>query len=198
MSIRRHVYVSSNFSSLFGVGVDVESSSKRIHPDDYFFMLLNAIAALRFIDVHRASMRSYKFIIEYRIRSVSGSWVRVIEQQSLLESDSRCNAWLALSVLYLSPDQSPCKVIKSGIIDLRSNHFLTLHDYYGTSAPILSTRELEILSMVKSGLLSKEISSRLYISVHTVNTHRQNILRKLSAVNLHEAITYASSLGLLS
>ena len=60
----------------------------------------------------------------------------------------------------------------------------------------LSKREKQILSFVKEGLLSKEISNNLSISVHTVNTHRQNILKKLGANNSFEAVEYATKLRL--
>jgi DNA-binding CsgD family transcriptional regulator len=50
---------------------------------------------------------------------------------------------------------------------------------------------------VKERLPSKEITKRLFISIHTVNTHRQWILEKLNVSNSYEAIQYAARLGLL-
>ncbi|MDE6717081.1 MAG: LuxR C-terminal-related transcriptional regulator, partial [Muribaculaceae bacterium] len=43
----------------------------------------------------------------------------------------------------------------------------------------LSSREKEIIVNVVKGLTNKEIADKLYISVHTVITHRRNIARKL-------------------
>lgn len=43
----------------------------------------------------------------------------------------------------------------------------------------LSTREKEIVTLVVKGLTNKEIAERLFLSVHTVITHRRNIARKL-------------------
>lgn len=43
----------------------------------------------------------------------------------------------------------------------------------------LSLREREIVICVVKGMTNKEIADRLYLSVHTVNTHRRNIARKL-------------------
>ena len=61
----------------------------------------------------------------------------------------------------------------------------------------LSQRELQILKLVKEGFLSKEISNKLNISLHTVNTHRQHFLEKLGANNSMEAVSFAIKLGLL-
>lgn len=48
-------------------------------------------------------------------------------------------------------------------------------------APIdsLGEREKEILRLIALGLSNKEIANRLYLSVHTVATHRKNIISKL-------------------
>lgn len=43
----------------------------------------------------------------------------------------------------------------------------------------LSVREKEIITLVTKGLTNKEIADKLYLSVHTVITHRRNIARKL-------------------
>lgn len=43
----------------------------------------------------------------------------------------------------------------------------------------LSTREKEIVTLVVKGLTNKEIAEKLFLSVHTVITHRRNIARKL-------------------
>ena len=43
----------------------------------------------------------------------------------------------------------------------------------------LSQREKEIVCYVVKGLTNKEIAEKLFISVHTVITHRRNITRKL-------------------
>jgi len=60
----------------------------------------------------------------------------------------------------------------------------------------LSKREKEILKLISDGKASKEIADDLYISVHTVNTHRQNILEKLNVKNSHEAIKIIQNYGL--
>ena len=44
---------------------------------------------------------------------------------------------------------------------------------------VLSQREKEIICYVVKGMTNKEIAEKLFISVHTVMTHRRNISRKL-------------------
>ncbi|GGG53555.1 response regulator transcription factor [Epilithonimonas arachidiradicis] len=58
----------------------------------------------------------------------------------------------------------------------------------------LSAREKEILKMIQSGKKSKEIADVLFISINTVNRHRQNILEKMRVSNTTEACTLATRL----
>lgn len=51
-------------------------------------------------------------------------------------------------------------------------------DKYGKQLK-LSTRELEIIQLIKQGLSTKEIADKLFLSVYTIDTHRKNICRKL-------------------
>ncbi len=53
---------------------------------------------------------------------------------------------------------------------------------------IFTDREYEILCLVKDGLNSIQIGESLFISSHTVDTHRRNILKKTNKVNIRELI----------
>jgi len=57
--------------------------------------------------------------------------------------------------------------------------------------PILSPRESEVLSALGRGESSKQIAKTLDLSVRTVETHRQNIKRKLELDGQAELIRYA-------
>lgn len=61
----------------------------------------------------------------------------------------------------------------------------------------LTKREKEILLLIRQGSLSKEIASKLNLSIYTVHNHRKNILAKLNVDNVIEAINRAESFGIL-
>lgn len=60
----------------------------------------------------------------------------------------------------------------------------------------LSDREREVLCCVARGLTNPQIAAELFMSVHTVKLHIQNILRKLNLPNRTEAAVYAVRQGL--
>lgn len=55
----------------------------------------------------------------------------------------------------------------------------------------LSERELETLNFVSYGFTSPEIARELNLSRETIETHRKNIIRKLKASNIVEAVAYS-------
>ncbi len=55
----------------------------------------------------------------------------------------------------------------------------------------LSEREAEILRFVAMGFINKDIVDRLFISTHTVITHRKNITRKLGIKSVAGLTVYA-------
>jgi len=61
----------------------------------------------------------------------------------------------------------------------------------------LSTREKEIIINIVEGLSNKEIAEKLYLSIHTVITHRRNITRKLQIHSTSGLTIYAIINGLV-
>lgn len=60
-----------------------------------------------------------------------------------------------------------------------------------TPGEVLTTREREIVQQVAEGKSSKEIAQALGISVHTAETHRTNLMRKLQMRSVSELVRYA-------
>lgn len=61
----------------------------------------------------------------------------------------------------------------------------------GTENYELSERETDVLVLVAKGLSSKEIASKLHISIHTVNSHRKNITHKTGIRSVAGLAVYA-------
>lgn len=62
----------------------------------------------------------------------------------------------------------------------------------------LSPRELEVLQLIADGLTTDKIAEQLYISVHTVNSHRKNMLRKLNITSPIHLVAFAVETGLVT
>jgi DNA-binding NarL/FixJ family response regulator len=55
----------------------------------------------------------------------------------------------------------------------------------------LTHREIEIIRLVANGKSAKEIADQLFLSLHTVDTHRRNVLIKLKLKNIADLVRFA-------
>jgi FixJ family two-component response regulator len=60
----------------------------------------------------------------------------------------------------------------------------------------LTPREREVMALVVSGLLNKQVGGELGISEITVKAHRGQVMRKMKADSLPDLVTMAARLGL--
>ena len=61
----------------------------------------------------------------------------------------------------------------------------------------LTPREYEVLEKITKGKTTAQIADELHLSIHTINSHRKNILRKLGMSSPAELIVYALESGLV-
>ena len=79
-----------------------------------------------------------------------------------------------------------------------------LYDIYLSKKEILTTklefsnRELEIITLCRDGLQTKEIAKRLNINTRTVDTHKYNIFKKLGINSTMELVLYAVKSGIIT
>ncbi len=86
------------------------------------------------------------------------------------------------------------QAIRKEAIDVND---LELTDY--SCEPVtISDREAEIITLIAEGYTNNEIAEKLFLSPHTVNTHRKNILQKLGVNNTAAIVMYAVKTQLVS
>jgi len=202
-SKRQIIYYSPNFGSLLGYrSSDYQELGQyffaaKIHPEDALRLSKVGLAILKIMNnLSEYEKLDYKHVFEYRMLNAENNYVRLVEQYQVLELDPHGQLWLMLTIVDLSPNQDVSEPSKSQLMNFKTGKMIPIEPTHDLQLE-LTKRELEILRLVKSGLLSKEISDKLSISVHTVNTHRQRVLEKLQANNSIEAVKFAASLGLL-
>lgn len=201
---QKYIYASRNFDEILGIDLRMLMSDEGmqmvddlLHPDDncqFEQMQLDLYSFLFSLPVARKM--DYKHIYSFRIINGNNECIRFVSQQQVLELDATGNIWLVLGIIDLAPEQNPNQGFECSIINYKTGKKLSPSDFIDGTIK-LTTREKEVLQLVKYGLLSKEISDKLSISVNTVNIHRQNILQKTHTNNSIEAIRFAEKMGLL-
>jgi two-component system, NarL family, nitrate/nitrite response regulator NarL len=91
------------------------------------------------------------------------------------------------------------RAVIRGELVLRANDLAGLIERIrdGSTGDALTARELEVLRHLAKGESSGNIAAELFVSVHTVRNHVQNILMKLNAHSKLAAVATATRLGIL-
>jgi two-component system response regulator NreC len=89
------------------------------------------------------------------------------------------------------------KYLSEDITAMIINGYLTPSGSEASEYEKLSDREKELFLLFAEGKSTREIGDLLFISVKTVNTHKQNILEKLELKSNADLIKYALKNGLI-
>lgn len=108
----------------------------------------------------------------------------------LHKNTTREEMLIAIDTVYSGNDfysDNISKIILKSYIEkakLNSEEVLDPHE-------VLSKREIEILKMFAEGFINKEIADRLFISIRTVESHKNHIMQKLNLKTQVELVKYA-------
>ncbi len=129
----------------------------------------------------------------------NGEYIHFLQQTACIESDENGNAMLYLSYIhnisYIKKEKTVNLIITSPN-DLKWWNFNFDTNIFEPVHP-LSKQEKNIIAYLAKGKSSKEIAKELFISPHTVDTHRKNLLEKTNCIDTTGMITYCKIVGLL-
>ena len=157
-----------------GFTIDVISKIKSIKPDVRFIAITPEQNAQTLIDALRLGVNSY----------VKKNCARDEIVNAVIET-SRGNKFFCGQIL---------ETIQRAEIDVNHLDF----DPLNCDPVILSERENEIIKLVAEGNTNGKIAELLFLSNHTVNTHRKNIMAKLGVKNTAGIVMYAVKMNIVS
>jgi DNA-binding CsgD family transcriptional regulator len=193
MATMSHPYKSEKYLERLGAQIPTghrveDGLDALMHPED---RLESATAGYHYmkqlVDGSIAASNLLKMVSEYRIRRTEHDWMRVSESHQVLEFDSDGHAWLVLSVIEIAADQNENVGFVSRLMNTDTGEVIPYSIHHNP----LSLREADVLRHIAGGQSSKQIADELIVSIHTINTHRQNILKKLGVANTAEAVGLA-------
>lgn len=134
---------------------------------------------------------------------VLSQWVLLSDELSPDTLRRIVNSSRRFSVVYKdSPMVEIIEAVKSAeagrrYLCQRAIDLILVHQQKDTKSPnILTATEQEIVKSIARGLTTKDIAKERFSSIHTINTHRKNILHKLGISTSNELIRYAIRTGL--
>ena len=167
----------------------------KVHKDDVGTWLLALKDLMTFcmteIAVYNRTKMSFQY--NYRIQVRADKVVNVVENQIplVLAEFGKPIIGLGHFTAYDDGQSYPIKAF-ARMLNTRNEYETLYFKNYGIQKLLggLSSREQDIVRLLALGDTSKEIGAKLFISQHTVDTHRRNILQKLGIATTAEIVSY--------
>ncbi|MBL8817308.1 MAG: response regulator transcription factor [Planctomyces sp.] len=169
---------------------DLEVCGEAESEDEALTLVQKTQPDLVLVDISLRSGHGIELI--KRIRAFDPK-IRMLVISGFQESLYAERAFRAGALGYLNKQESNDKMIEAIRTVIAGEHFLSpeirrrlinqaLKTSDLTKTPIeqLTDRELEVFRMIGEGLTTSSIANRLFLSTHTIDTHRENIKRKLA------------------
>lgn len=190
-------FVDENVTHVLGYDADeftIEFLMNNIHPDDKAYFLNFEHRVVEFFKaLPFEKISKYKVQYDIRIKSKNKGYVRLLHQAIQIDYDEK-NYYRTLSlhtdISHIKKEGEPCFSL-IGMDGEPSYYNIQDAKVFTKSYDRFTRREREILKCIVEGKSSKEIADELYISLHTVNRHRKNILSKTTAKTPLELVKMA-------
>lgn len=150
-----------------GFSVDTIHKTLRVFPEAKFVAITPEQSAQTLVDALKAGVQSY-------IKKDCD----ISEIMDAVVESSKGNRFFCGQIL---------ETIQKSQIDVEDIDCAIL-----TCEPMsLSEREIEVITLIAEGNTNQQIAEILFLSAHTVNTHRKNIMSKLGVKNTAGIVMYA-------
>lgn len=205
-------FLGYSLKEIIAGGIDLQVS--RIHPEDLQGIYDKSLRMLKkSTALLEQGVEPTSFVLEYRLRRADGEWLEVQETKFYRYFEDGRSDRLLGKIVNISERRLRERSDAQRFVDDSKKQYPFLHSLRkqkkGTEKqPILSTaqvsttvseginllttREKEVLQLIGSGLSTKQIAAQLFISINTVQTHRNHLLQKLQVKNSMELIREAS------
>lgn len=198
--IKKQILASKGFNSYLNLPGQISTYFdiyKYVHPQDIRDTLLfSKISMIIADEIPFSQLKQAVLYMDYRIKKGSGTYVRILRQSSVLEANKKigmvCSISICNDISHIKMEgpvqfrwEGPGKTLFENMVKKErknTNKLIPIHNL-----PV-SARENELIFLMGKGLSSKEIADKLFISVHTVNTHRRNILKKFQVKSTTEVL----------
>ncbi|MCB9226586.1 MAG: PAS domain-containing protein [Chitinophagales bacterium] len=168
------------------------------HPEDREIVLRVSNGVIKHaIENNNFNQDNTSHSIIYRFRKKNGDYIKILRQSTIFEFSEQGNIISNLSIVSDVTDLIKTNYVKWDL----NTPAIYLEDFkktiYTEFIDFFTSRELEIIRLVFQNKTSEFIAQNLFISKHTVNTHRKNILKKSNCKTVLELLDFCNINGII-
>jgi DNA-binding CsgD family transcriptional regulator len=132
-----------------------------------------------------------------RFKNASGNFSEYLVQCYLFYSETPYPTVYLLQVVTDIEDMNPIKYGYHYYLGTDKSYFRYPDIQLLTAGNVFSKREYDIVNLLAEGRNSHQIADKLFLSIHTVNTHRRNLLKKSGKTSTNELILSLKERGVI-
>lgn len=193
-------FVEDKISNVLGYvaeEINIDLFLARIHKSDLQDLMKHEISINRFLkNISIDHYFDFIFRYDFRIETKSGIEKRILQEVKFHTIDED---GIIHKVYIKHTDISGLQFVKSNLAIIGINGQDSIYNVDAENSEFtdftLTKREIEIVKLLAKNYSSVQISEKLFISIHTVNTHRKNILSKSKCNNFLELILLLKQKG---
>jgi DNA-binding CsgD family transcriptional regulator len=197
----KYLFTSIGSKDIIGIMPDKLNPSHYVnivHPDDYEKLGIVRSQAVKLgNEIYFGKMGSALLSYTVRLLNTKGNYSFFIFQDYFFNTKIPHQTAILLQLV----TNIDCFTLKPNCFHYYSGNNVSLFKFPNEKllkiGTIFSRREMEVIRLIEAGLSSEQIAQKLFRSVHTIETHRQNILLKAEKSNTTEVILDLKNNGLL-
>ncbi len=174
-------------------------SFSNIHEDQRSAAMLVLLKTITYCIEHPSSCSNDVVSnMTFLYKKKGGQYIQFLQKSIVVESDTSGHP-----LLYLRYGYDISHLVKPSVgLIINSPHETLIWNYNTNNKRLeqinlMSLHEKKILALLAEGKHSKEIADMLFISSHTIDTHRRNLLKKTNCIDTTALITFAKMTGLI-
>ncbi len=165
------------------------------HPEDIKLWLksLTNLMTFTMTELNDEQRKRMSYTWNYRIKNASNKYVNIIQNTTPLQFDDAKKPIIGMAHYTVLDGDMHMDICASAKYLNDNNEYETLfyeNVYSQKLLDVFTNRERDIIRLIITKNKSEVIADKLNISIHTVNTHRKNILKKINIDSTFELISY--------
>ena len=192
-------YVDPNIKKVLGIlphELTFDKFFEILHPDhlEVYTRKQKVVGDFLFQKIAPTDLTKYKVVYLYKLKNSDGSYRTILHQAKALtiSEDNKIQHALTVQtdITYLRPKlDHNFSIISNTLLSYYSIETNTGYKLVESNlSTVLTKREKEVLKKMVQGISFSKIAELLFVSPHTIYTHKKNILRKSNCTNTSQLI----------
>jgi DNA-binding CsgD family transcriptional regulator len=177
--------------------IDLDFLLNNIHPNDIEIVNRISKIAVLYCSENPYNILNNTLCVSYRRQKKDGTYIKVLSQSYITEINDEGVLVKGLTKFADISFIDTSDAVNWTFEAENLNKEVFKNNIYKAYNNFFTVREIEIIVEIAKGYTNNQISEKLYISKHTVATHRKHLFKKSNTHSVEELILFCNKIGVI-